>query len=93
MIIVVVLLFGDIEILMDLGVISNAQLGMMGMALALPGLVLISRRLEIVMSEVFIPGKVESGIMMFWIILPVPLIIAELLRSEGYPPPLIGDRS
>ncbi|RLI10237.1 hypothetical protein DRO42_01980 [Candidatus Bathyarchaeota archaeon] len=90
MIIGMVLPYGDIEILMALGVISNSQLGLMGMALVLPGVYLISRRLAVIMSEVFAPEKVESFTMMFWILLPLPLIAAELMRSPTHPPPLIG---
>lgn len=90
MIIGVVLPFGDIAVLMELGVISNTHLGLVGMILTFPGLYLISGRLTTILSEIFIPGTVMSVSMMFWILLPLPFIVAELARTPGPPPPLIG---
>lgn len=90
MIIGVVLPFGDIAVLMELGVVSNIHLGLVGMILTFPGLYLLSCRLTAILSEIFIPSKVISVSMMFWILLPLPFIAAELARTPGPPPPLIG---
>lgn len=90
MIIGLVLPFGDIEILMQLGVVSNVQLGVTGLAIAIPGLYFISKRLKHVISHVIAPEFVEMSVMVFWILLPTPFVIAEVLRSSGSTPPLIG---
>ncbi|MFQ6053347.1 MAG: hypothetical protein ACE5OO_03845 [Candidatus Bathyarchaeia archaeon] len=90
MIIGLVLPFGDIEILMQLGVVSNLQLGVSGLIVAIPGLYLISKRLTEILSRIFLPGNVELFVTLFWILLPTPMILTETLRSTGPPTPMIG---
>ncbi len=90
MIIGLVLPYGDIEILMKLGVVSNVQLGIIGFTITFPGLFFISKRLKHIISHIFVSDIVEESTMIFWISLPIPFIIAEVLRSSGPTPPLIG---
>lgn len=85
-----ILPYGDIEVLMNLGVLDKLHLVLFLVLLIPPGLNLVTKRLGSILSLFFKPGQVDSAISTFWIILPMPLILAELVRASWTPTPLIG---
>lgn len=80
--------FGDISLLMEMGVASNLYIGFLGLILTPLGVYFLSERLRGVFSAIFtVP---EPYTMLFWVSFPLPLIASELVRTGGHPSPMLA---